>query len=94
MYKGTLGVQEIEFVVKSTPSSRDGGCVRQHAHAARYLGEIATGDVSWRLVADTELEASRTPVNELDRTFCLDNGNSGVYVFRNDITTVQQRASH
>jgi len=46
------------------------------------------------LVVDTDLEASGTPVNELDGFFRLDVGNGGVHVFGHDVTSVQQAASH
>ena len=34
MDEGTLGVKEIELVVKTAPGTRDGSGVGQHAHAA------------------------------------------------------------
>ena len=40
------------------------GGVGQHAERSRYLGEISTGNKSGRLVADSELETGRTPVDE------------------------------
>jgi len=50
--------------------------------------------VSGRLVADTKLETSGTPVNKLDRTLSLDNPDGGVDVLGDNITTVEQSASH
>ena len=55
MDEGTLGVEEIELVVKSAPGSRDGGSVGQHAKAARNLGKVTTRNGSSRLVTDTKL---------------------------------------
>ena len=42
----------------------------------------------------TYFEARRTPVDELYVTLGFDDANSGVDVFRNDVTTVQQTARH
>ena len=92
--EGTLRVEEVELVVEAAPCGRDGGGVRQHAQTAGDLRKIATGDMGGWLIADTELEASGAPVNELDRTLCLDDSNSSVDVLGDDITTVEKRARH
>ena len=46
------------------------------------------------LEADTNLETSWAPVDELNGTLGLKSGNSRVNVLRNNITTVQQAGSH
>ena len=46
------------------------------------------------LVADTELEASRAPVDELDRALGLESGDSGVGVVGDNVTAVQQARGH
>ena len=92
--EGALGVEEIELVVKSAPRGRDSGRVGKHAEAAGNLRQVTAGDVRWWLVADTELEASWAPVDELNGTLRLDNGNSGVDILGDNITTVQKRTSH
>ena len=94
VYEGALGVKKVELVVEAAPRRRDGGSVGKHAHRARDLREIAARDVRWRLVADTDLETSRAPVDELDRALGLDQADSGVCVLRNDIAAVEQSASH
>ncbi|SMR64769.1 unnamed protein product [Zymoseptoria tritici ST99CH_3D1] len=85
---------EIEFVRKSGPSLGDGVGVGQHAHGAvalaRFLGEIAVGNVLWWLVADTNLEASWAPVDELDGALGLEGGNSLVDVLGHDVSMVEQ----
>jgi len=58
------------------------------------LGQVSTGDNGRRLIVDTDLETSWAPVNELDGTLGLDGGNGSVDVLGDDITTVQQAASH
>merc|ERR1712139_513225 len=60
--EGTLGVHEVELVVKPGPRLRDGGGVGKHAHGALDLGEVASRDDGWRLVVNTDLEAGRAPV--------------------------------
>ena len=92
--KGTLRIQKIKLVVKTAPCRRDGSGVGQHAHATGDLGEITTRNVSGRLIADTELEASRAPVDELDGALRLDDSNGSVDILRHDITTVEKCASH
>ena len=92
--EGTLGVEEIELVVKSAPGSRDGGSVGQHAKAARNLGKVTTRDVGGGLIADTELEASGAPVDELNGTLGLNDADSGIDILGDDITTVKESTSH
>ena len=94
MHEGTLRVEQVELVVEAAPRARDGSRVAQHAQAARHLGQVATRDVRRRLVADTELEAGRAPIDELDSAFGLDDGNSSVDVLGYDISTVEKSASH
>jgi hypothetical protein len=46
------------------------------------------------LVADTNLETSRAPINKLDSALGLESSNSSVDILRDNITTVQQARSH
>lgn len=46
------------------------------------------------LVADTKLEASRAPVDELDGPLGLERGDGGVGVVGDDVTAVQQARGH
>ena len=92
--EGTFGVQEIELVVKTAPGGGDGGGVGQHAERARDLGQVTARDVCRGLVADTELEAGRAPVDELDCTLGLDETDSCVSILRNNVTTVKESAGH
>lgn len=63
-------------------------------HSTVNLGEIAVGDVLGSLVADTKLETSRAPVDELDGTLGLEGGNGSVGIVGHNITTVQQAGGH
>lgn len=66
----------------------------KHLHSTVNLGQIAVGHHLRRLEADTQLEASRAPVDELDGALGLEVGNSTVSVLGDDVTTVQQTGSH
>ena len=94
MDESTLRVHEIELAGESGPSLCDSGRVGQHADGAVDLGEITVGNHLGRLVADTNLESSGAPVNELDGALGLEVGNGGMGVLGNDIATVQQTGSH
>jgi hypothetical protein len=63
-------------------------------HSTIDLSQITVRDHLRRLVADTNLEASWAPVNELDGALGLKSGNCIVDFLGNHITTVQQASSH
>lgn len=92
--ESTLAVHEVELVRESRPGLANGRGVGQHADGAVDRGEVAVGDVLRWLVADTDLETSRAPVNELDGALGLDLGNGSVCVLGDNVTTVQQAGSH
>jgi hypothetical protein len=68
--------------------------VEFNLHSAVDLGEIAVGHVLRRLVADTDLETSRAPVDELDGALGLEGSDSAVDVLGDNITTVEQAGGH
>jgi len=92
--EGTLGVHEIELVVNAGEDLSDGSGVGQHADGTLDLGKVTTGDDGGGLVVDTALESSGAPVDELDGTLGLDDGDGGIDVLGDDVTTVHQTASH
>jgi len=92
--EGSLGVHEIELVIKSSPGLGDGGGVGEHADSALDLGEIATGDNSWWLVVDTNLETSWAPVDELDSSLGFDVRDGSVDILGDDVTSVEEAAGH
>jgi len=81
-------------VVETSPGLGDRRGVGQHADGTLNLGEIASGNDGGWLVVDTDLEASRAPVDELDRPLGLDGRDGGVNVLRDDVASVQHAASH
>ncbi len=94
MHECSLGVHKIEFVIDSGEDLSDGGRVGDHADGSHNLGEITTWDDGGWLVVNTDLEASWAPIDELDSSLGLDGSNSGVDVFRDDITSVHHAAGH
>lgn len=92
--KGTLGVHQVELVVKTRPSLSDGSGVAEHADSTLDRSHLTTGDSSGCLVIDTNLETGGAPVNKLDGTLGLDGGNGRGNVIGDDITAVQQAARH
>merc|ERR1740115_280240 len=94
VHKGTLGVHEVELVVKSGPCFGDGGGVGKHADGTLNLGQVTAWDDGWRLVVDADLEAGWAPVDELDGSLGLDGGNGGVDILWHNITSVQHTAGH
>lgn len=92
--EGTLGVHEVELVRQSRPGLADGCGVGQHADGAVDAGKVAVGDVLRGLVADTDLETSGAPVDELDGALGLEVGNGSVGVLGDDVTTVEQAGGH
>lgn len=92
--ESTLGVHEVKLVGECGPGLGDGGGVGKHADGAVDLGEISVWNHLRWLVADTNLETSWAPVDELDGALSLESGNSSVGVLWNDITTVQQAGGH
>ena len=92
--KGTLGVHQIKLVVEARPGLGNGRGVGQHADSTLDLGQIASWNNRGRLVVDADLEASRTPVDELDRALGLDGCYGSVYVLGNDVSAVEHAASH
>lgn len=65
-----------------------------YIHCTVNLGEITVGDHLWWLVADTNLEASWAPIDELNGSLGLESGNSLVNILGHNITTVQQASGH
>ena len=61
----------------------------KNVHGTVNLGKVAVGDLVGWLVADTELEASGAPVDELDGPLRLEGGDSGVRVVGDNVTAVQ-----
>ena len=81
-------------MVETGPRLGDGGRVAQHADGSLHLGEVSARHDRRRLVVDADLEAGRTPVDELDRALRLDGGDGGVDVLGDDVSAVQHAARH
>ena len=75
MNERTLGIHQIELVVNAGHDLRDRRAVRDHAARTHHLRQVTTRDNRGRLVVDSAFEASRAPVDELDRALRLDRRN-------------------
>jgi hypothetical protein len=63
-------------------------------HSTVNLGKISVGDHLGWLKADTDLEASWAPVNELDGPLGFKGCDSSVDIIWDNIATVKQTSSH
>jgi len=64
------------------------------AQRARCLGKISPGDIRRRFIADAKLEASRAPVNKLDRLFCFYVCHSSLNIFGDNVPAEEETTSH
>jgi len=63
-------------------------------HSPIDLRQITVRNQLRWLIANTNLEACRTPIDKLNSPLGLDAGNSGMNLLRHNITTVEQTSSH
>jgi hypothetical protein len=72
----------------------NGSGVGNHAYSSLDTGEITTWNNSRWLVVDTALEASWTPVDELNGSLGLDGSDGRVDILWDDITSKHHATSH
>jgi hypothetical protein len=65
-----------------------------HLHSTVDLGKITIGHHLWWLVANTNLETSWAPVDELNGSLGLECSNSLVDILGHNITSVEQASGH
>ena len=94
MDEGTLGEHQVEVLVSAAPNLSDGSGVGDHEAGTLDLSKIAAWDDSGWLIVDTNLETSWAPVDELDGSFGLDDGDGSVDVLWNDVSTIHHAACH
>merc|ERR1712209_87348 len=92
--EGPLGVHQVKLVVKPGPGLGDGGGVGEHTDGSLDLGKISTWNHGWRLIVDTNLESSWTPVNKLDASLGLDGGNGSIDILGDHVSPVEHAAGH
>jgi len=92
--EGSLGIHQIEFVVKSREDFSDGSGVGDHADSSHDFGQITSRDNSGGLVVDSHLESSGAPVYELDGPLGLNSSNRSIHILRDHISSVEHRAGH
>ena len=94
MNEGTLGVHQIELVVKPGPGFGDGGGVGEHADTSGDLGEVTARNNGGWLVVNADLEAGGAPVHELDSSLGLDGGDGGIDILGDHVSPVEHAAGH
>merc|ERR1719205_259708 len=92
--KSSLGVHEVKLVVKPGPGFSNGSGVGQHADSTSNLSLVSSWNDSRRLVVDSNLESSWTPVNKLDAPLGLDGGDGSVHVLGDNISSIEKTAGH
>merc|ERR1719205_58897 len=92
--KSPLGIHKVKLVVKSGPGLGDGSGVGQHADSTSNLSLVSSWNDGRRLVVDSNLEASWTPVNKLDAPLGLDSGDGSVHVLGDNISSIEKAAGH
>ena len=80
MYEGSLGIHQVEFMVKSGEDFGNGGGVGNHADSSHDFSEITSWDNSWWLIVNSDFESSWAPVIEFNGSLGLDGSNSGVNI--------------
>ena len=71
MYKRTLCKHQIELSIQALPSLGDSSRVAEHTQGAWHFAQITVGNDSRRLVIQSNLEASRAPIDKLNTCFWL-----------------------
>ena len=94
VHECSLGVHQIEFMVKSWEDFSNSSSVGDHAASSHDLSKITSWDDCGRLIVDSNLESSWAPVNELDSSLGLDSSNSGIDILGNNISSVHHWAGH
>merc|ERR1711934_683808 len=94
MNKSSLGIHEVKLVVEPGPGLGDGRRVGEHAHSSLDLGQVTPRHHGGRLVVDSHLEPSGTPVHELDAPLGLDGGDGGVDILGDNISSVEKTTCH
>merc|ERR1719401_964798 len=94
MYEGTFGVHKVELVINSRENFCNGGGITDHTTSTHDFGQVSTGHYGRWLIIDATFETSRTPIHELDRTLCLDGGNSSVHVLWHNIASIHHATRH
>merc|ERR1719192_1275685 len=89
-----LGVHQVKLVVKPGPGLSNSRGIGQHADSSLNLGKITSWDDGRRLIIDSNLETSRTPVNKLDRPLTLNSGDSSIHILGDHVAPVEHAAGH
>ena len=80
MYKGSLGIHQVEFMAKSWEDFGNGGGVGNHADSSHDFSEITSWDNSWWLIVNSDFESSWGSIIEFNGSLGVDGSNSGVNI--------------
>merc|ERR1712020_146243 len=92
--KSTFGIHQVKLMVKTCPGLSNGSGVGQHANSTLDFSQVTARNNGWRLVIDTDLETSGTPIDKLDGTLGLDGSNGSIDILGDNIATVKHAAGH
>ena len=92
--EGPLGVHQVELVVQPGPGLHDGSGVGETADRPLDLGEVTSRDHGGRLIVDTDLKASWTPVHELYVLLIFYSSDGGIDVLGDDVSSVEKTNRH
>jgi hypothetical protein len=92
--ESTLRVHEVKLVVQTAPCLGNGRGVGQHADGAVHRSKFTARNTHGLLVVDPQLEASRAPFHQVERSLGLQGSDGGGAVTRYDISTVEESHGH
>ena len=94
MDEGSLPVHEVELVVEPAPGALDGGGVGDHADRPRDPGQGAVRHCRHGAGVDTDFEACRRPLHELNGPLGLHDLDGGVDILGDRVPSVEQNTGH
>jgi len=92
--ESSLGIHQVELVVKSAEDFSNGSGVGDHAASSHDFSEVTSWDDCGRLIVDSDLESSWAPVDELNGSLGLDGGNGSIDILGDDVSSVHHGAGH
>merc|ERR1712025_867595 len=92
--KCPLGIHQVKLVVQPSPCFSNSCGVGEHANSTSNLSLVTSWHNSWRLVVNSNLEPSWTPVNKLDAPLGLDGCDGSVHILWHHVSSVEEAAGH
>jgi hypothetical protein len=92
--ESSLGIHKIELVIDSGEDLCNCSGIGQHKKGSGDLGKITSRNGSRGLRVKSTFESSGAPIDELNGSLSLHNGNGVGNILRNDVSTVHKAAGH